>query len=141
MAKEAAGTAQADDFISSFKDGYNTILGQRGLSLSGGQKQRLSIARALLKKPKILVLDDSTSALDMGTEARLQKALKAKMQSMTVIIIAQRISSVVAADRIFVLDGGKISDSGTHEELLNRSEIYKDIYDSQIGEGGMENGR
>ncbi|MDF2686055.1 MAG: ABC-type multidrug transport system, ATPase and permease component, partial [Clostridia bacterium] len=141
MAIEAAKTAQADDFITSFTEGYNTILGQRGLSLSGGQKQRLSIARAILKNPKILILDDSTSALDMGTEARLQKALKANMQSMTMIIIAQRISSVMSADRIVVLDSGRISDVGTHEELINKSEIYKDIYDSQVGEGGMENGR
>ncbi len=136
---EAAKTAQADDFITSLPDGYSTMLGQRGLTLSGGQKQRLSISRAVLKKPKILILDDSTSALDMGTEARLQNALKQKMKGMTSLIIAQRISSVMYADKIVVLDKGEISAIGTHEELLNTSDIYKDIYDSQVGQGGIEN--
>jgi len=136
----AAKIAQADDYISSFPDGYNTMLGQRGLTLSGGQKQRLSISRAVLKKPKILILDDSTSALDMGTEARLQKALKETMVGMTSIIIAQRISSVMYADKIVVLDKGEIVAVGTHEELLKNSEIYQDIYSSQVGEGGVDNG-
>lgn len=135
----AAKIAQADDFVSSFTDGYQTVLGQRGLSLSGGQKQRLSISRAILKKPKIMIMDDSTSALDMGTEARLQTALKKNLNGMTLIIIAQRISSVMSADRIVVLEQGKISAVGTHEELLQTSEIYKDIYDSQVGLGGVEN--
>lgn len=138
-AMEAARIAQADDFVSSFPEGYNTVLGQRGLSLSGGQKQRLSISRAILKKPKIMIMDDSTSALDMGTEARLQTALKKNLKDMTLIIIAQRISSVMSADRIIVLEQGKISAVGTHEELLQTSEIYKDIYDSQVGLGGVEN--
>ena len=115
------------------------MLGQRGLTLSGGQKQRLSISRAVLKKPKILILDDSTSALDMGTEARLQNALKNKMKGMTSLIIAQRISSVMYADKIVVLDKGEIVAVGSHNELLETSDIYKDIYDSQIGQGGVEN--
>lgn len=132
----AAKTAQADDFVKAFPDGYDTELGQGGLTLSGGQKQRLCIARALLKKPQILIMDDSTSALDMGTEARLKKALKTDMKDMTVILIAQRISSVMAADKIIVMDGGKISAEGTHEELMQSSDIYKDIYSSQIGQGG-----
>ena len=137
---EAAKIAQADDYISSFPEGYNTMLGQRGLTLSGGQKQRLSISRAVLKKPKILILDDSTSALDMGTEARLQKALKETMVNMTSIIIAQRISSVMYADKIVVLEKGEIAAVGTHDELMKTSEIYRDIYSSQVGEGGVDNG-
>ncbi len=137
---EAAKIAQADDYISSFPEGYNTMLGQRGLTLSGGQKQRLSISRAVLKKPKILILDDSTSALDMGTEARLQKALKETMVNMTSIIIAQRISSVMYADKIVVLEKGEVAAVGTHDELMKTSEIYQDIYSSQVGEGGVDNG-
>ncbi len=136
----AAKIAQADDYISSFPEGYNTMLGQRGLTLSGGQKQRLSISRAVLKKPRILILDDSTSALDMGTEARLQKALKETMADMTSIIIAQRISSVMYADKIVVLDKGEVVAVGTHDELMKNSEIYQDIYSSQVGEGGVDNG-
>ncbi|MHC1694849.1 MAG: ABC transporter ATP-binding protein [Eubacteriales bacterium] len=136
-AVEAAKWAQADDYIASFKDGYSTVLGQGGLTLSGGQKQRASIARALIKKPKILILDDSTSALDTGTEARLQRAIRENSTGTTCLTIAQRISSVLYADRIVVLDGGRIADVGTHEQLLQSSAIYRDIYDSQSGQGGI----
>jgi len=129
---EAAKIAQAHDFISGFTDGYDTIIGEKGSSLSGGQKQRLSIARAILKKPEILIFDDSTSALDLGTEARLQKALRESLKGTTVITIAQRVASVSSADRIAVLDQGMLIDCGTHEELLANSEIYQDIYNSQM---------
>ncbi len=131
---EAAKAAQAHDFIVSFPDGYETLLGQRGVNLSGGQKQRLSIARALLKKPRILVLDDSTSAVDMVTEARIQAALKERLAGTTVFVVAQRISSVLEADKILVLEDGEIMDMGTHHELLLRCPVYQDIYHSQIGE-------
>jgi len=129
---EAARIAQADDYIRNFKDGYDTIIGEKGASLSGGQKQRLAIARAIIKKPKILIFDDSTSALDLGTEARLQKALREHLKGTTVIFIAQRVASIMNADRIFVLENGTIAACGTHNELLDTSEIYRDIYDSQM---------
>lgn len=130
---EAARAAQAHDFILSFPDGYDTVLGQRGVNLSGGQKQRLSIARALLKKPAVLIMDDSTSAVDMGTESRIQSALKEMKKQCTCFIIAQRISSVMDADKILVLEDGFLAAEGTHQELLKSCEIYQDIYDSQIG--------
>jgi len=130
---EAARAAQAHEFIERLPEGYETILGQRGVNLSGGQKQRLAIARALVRKPAVLILDDSTSAVDMGTEARLQAELK-KMSGTTCFIIAQRVSSVMDADKILVLEDGKIIDTGTHEELLRSSEVYRDIYYSQVGE-------
>jgi len=130
---EVAKVAQAHDFITSFSDGYNTALGQKGVNLSGGQKQRIAIARALMKKPKLLILDDSTSAVDMGTEARLQVALKNMLKGTTTFIIAQRISSVLAADKIMVLEDGEIADMGTHEELIERCAVYQDIYRSQLG--------
>lgn len=129
----ASQSAQADEFISNFTKGYETILGQRGVNVSGGQKQRISIARALVKKPKILILDDSTSAVDMATEAKIQEALRRKENKCTTFVIAQRISTVLDADKIIVLDKGEIVAQGTHEELLKTSEIYKDIYISQMG--------
>lgn len=130
---EAAKAAQAHNFITQFPDGYDTILGQRGVNLSGGQKQRISIARALLKKPEILILDDSTSAVDMETEARIQAALKELIENSTCFIIAQRISSVMDADKIIVLEDGNIVNMGTHLELLKSCRIYRGIYDSQLG--------
>ena len=129
--KKACEIADALSFVESFPDGFNTDLGQGGVNVSGGQKQRLCIARALLKNPKILILDDSTSAVDTATDARIRAALRKYTPSTTKIIIAQRVSSVSDCDKIIILDGGKISDIGTHEELLQRSEIYKDIYEAQ----------
>lgn len=123
--------AQAHDFVMSFPDGYETDLGQGGVNVSGGQKQRLCIARALLKNPKILILDDSTSAVDTATDAKIRESLKQHSPDTTVIIIAQRINSVSEADRIIVLDDGKIDDIGTNDELLERNEIYRDVYNSQ----------
>ncbi len=128
---EACKNADAHGFISSFPDGYETQLGQGGVNVSGGQKQRLCIARALLKKPKIIILDDSTSAVDTATDARIRAAFREKLRGTTTFIIAQRISSVQDADRIVVMDDGKICDIGTHEELLQNSEIYKEVYTSQ----------
>jgi len=127
----ACQAAAADEFIRSFPDGYETDLGQGGVNVSGGQKQRLCIARALLKKPKIMILDDATSAVDTATDARIRQALRTQMPETTKIIIAQRISSVMDADRILVLDEGKVMDFGTHEELMQRSEIYREVYTSQ----------
>lgn len=128
----AARAAEAHDFILKMPDGYHTILGQKGVNLSGGQKQRISIARALLVRPTILILDDSTSAVDLGTESRIQKALRELMSHTTTIIIAQRISSVIDADLIIVLDdNGTLAAEGTHEELIRNSSIYQDIYRSQ----------
>ncbi|MGI6114234.1 MAG: ABC transporter ATP-binding protein [Mahellales bacterium] len=137
---EAAKVAQAHDFVTNFKEGYDTRLEQRGVNVSGGQKQRLSIARALVKRPAILILDDSTSAVDMGTEARIQEGLKGTLKNTTVIIIAQRISSVIDADKILVLDDGQIVDQGTHHQLIKTSPIYQDIYRSQMGEEALNNG-
>ncbi len=131
---QAADIAQAAPFISRLQDGYETKLGQRGVNLSGGQKQRLCIARALVKKPRILILDDSTSAVDLSTEAKIQAGLREVFGDMTVFIIAQRISSVMDADRILVIDNGEIIDSGTHNELKTRCEVYREIVVSQLGE-------
>jgi ATP-binding cassette subfamily B protein len=128
---ESCISANAHDFITSFPEGYETELGQGGVNLSGGQKQRLCIARALLKKPKILILDDSTSAVDTATDANIRQALKNSLPETTKIIIAQRISSVQDCDVIFVMDDGKIVDKGTHEQLLKTSEVYKEVYESQ----------
>jgi ATP-binding cassette subfamily B multidrug efflux pump len=128
----AAKAAEAHNFIMDFPDGYDTIVGQKGVNLSGGQKQRLSIARALLIEPEILILDDSTSAIDLGTESRIQLALKQQLKQATSLVIAQRVSSVMEADNILVLDEGEIVASGTHEELLGSSPVYQDICRSQL---------
>jgi ATP-binding cassette subfamily B protein len=132
----AAIAAQADDFILEQKDGYDTAVAERGMSLSGGQRQRIAIARALLKKGEILIFDDSTSALDLKTEARLYEALRKDYGDVTKIIIAQRIASVRSADRIAVLEGGTIAACGTHEQLLKESAAYREICDSQLKEEG-----
>ena len=129
--KKACQAADADSFVSSFPEGYETMLGQGGVNVSGGQKQRLCIARALLKNPKILILDDSTSAVDTATETRIRTALRDIAPETTKIIIAQRISSVKEADVIFVLDDGALSGFGTHEELLKKNEIYREVFESQ----------
>ena len=129
--KEAAKAAQADGFVSEFADGYDRELGQGGVNVSGGQKQRLCIARALLKKPKILILDDSTSAVDTATEAQIRKSFSTTLKDTTKLIIAQRISSVEDADRILVMDEGQIVGQGTHKELLESCETYQEIYFSQ----------
>ncbi len=129
--EHAAKAAQAHDFIMSFPDGYQTELGQGGVNVSGGQKQRLCIARALLKRPKIMILDDSTSAVDTATDAKIRSGLKSEFGDTTVIIIAQRISSVEDADRIIVMNDGKIDAVGTHEELIATNHIYQDVYNSQ----------
>ena len=130
--KEACSIAQIDSFISNLPEKYNTRIGQRGVNFSGGQKQRLCIARALVKKPKILILDDSMSALDTSTENKLKRELQNKMKKMTKIIVAQRISTAKSADRIIVLDKTKISGIGTHEELLKTNDVYREIYNSQM---------
>jgi len=131
----ACRLSQADDFIRSFPDGYDTHIEQGGTNVSGGQKQRLCIARALLKKPKILILDDSTSAVDTRTDALIRQAFREEIPDTTKLIIAQRISSVQDADHILVLDGGRISAYGTHEELMRDSEIYREVYESQTKGG------
>jgi ATP-binding cassette subfamily B protein len=133
---ETAKLAQAHDFIMSFEKGYDSMLEQGASNLSGGQKQRICIARALLKKPKILILDDSTSAVDTKTDSLIRKALREYIPETTKIIIAQRISSVEDADKIMVIDNGKINAFGTHEELISANYIYQDIYNSQIKGGG-----
>ena len=135
---EACKNACAHDFIMSFPNQYETDLGQGGVNVSGGQKQRLCIARALLKKPKILILDDSTSAVDTKTDAIIRKSLRENLSDVTKLIIAQRVSSVQDADKIIVLDEGRIVGFGTHEELLETNEIYKDVYMSQM-KGADEN--
>ena len=129
--EEACKLAQADGFIREFPDGYDTYIEQDGNNVSGGQKQRLCIARALMKHPKILILDDSTSAVDTATDAKIRKAFREKIPDTTKLIIAQRISSVMDADRIIVLDGGRITDFGTHDELMKSSPIYREVYESQ----------
>ena len=136
---QAAKDAQAYDFIMSFPEGFDTYLEQGGVNVSGGQKQRLCIARAMVRKPAVLILDDSTSAVDSATEGRIRESFRQNLKGTTVIIIAQRISSVQYADKIVVLDEGTVADVGAHSELMERSPIYREIYDSQQG-GGDENG-
>ena len=129
----AAKAAQAHEFITSFPDGYNTVIGERGVTLSGGQRQRIAIARALLRDPRILILDDSTSAVDAETEYQIQQALETLMKGRTSFVIAQRISTVRAADLILLLDKGRIVAQGTHDDLLRDSPLYGEIIDSQFG--------
>lgn len=136
--KTAAGIAQAEEFIDGFNDGYDTMISEKGASLSGGQKQRMAIARAIIKKPEILIFDDSTSALDLSTEAKLHKALRENLSGVTVIMIAQRIASVMRADKIAVLENGSICAFGTHKELMESSSVYRDIYYSQMKQGEEE---
>lgn len=135
---EAAKTAQAHEFIMAFPEGYDTMVGERGANLSGGQKQRLAIARALLVKPRILILDDSTSSVDVETEAEIENALESLMGDTTSFIVAQRISTVLKADKILVLDNGRIAAEGRHDELMDTSPLYREIYESQLGDGGAE---
>jgi ATP-binding cassette subfamily B protein len=143
----AAQVAQAHDFITSFADGYDTLVGQRGVNLSGGQKQRIAIARALLIQPAILILDDSTSSVDVETETKIQDALDKESNTWpsvlgkclrTSFVVAQRISTVLTADKILVLDDGQVVAAGTHSELLAASPIYREIYNSQLGNDGYE---
>lgn len=135
--ENACRQSQADEFIKGFPNGYDTYIEQGGTNVSGGQKQRLCIARALLKKPKILILDDSTSAVDTKTDALIRQCFRENIPNTTKIIIAQRISSVEDADKIIVLDNGTINAVGTHEELLASNDIYKEVYYSQV-KGGEE---
>ena len=134
--KEACRLACADEFIEKMPEGYDTYIEQGGTNVSGGQKQRLCIARALLKNPKILILDDSTSAVDTATDARIRKAMATHIPGTTKIIIAQRVSSIESADHIIVLEDGKINGYGTHEELLANNVIYRDVYESQTSGSG-----
>jgi len=131
----AAKAAQAHDFILEFPEGYDSVVGQRGVNLSGGQKQRIAIARALVTQPAVLILDDSTSSVDVETETKIQDALVELMANRTSFVIAQRISTVLTADKILVLDDGQVVAEGTHRELLETSPVYRDIYDSQLGNG------
>lgn len=135
--RHACQLACADEFINSFEDGYDTYIEQGGTNVSGGQKQRLCIARALLKKPKILILDDSTSAVDMRTDAMIRQAFRNEIPDTTKIIIAQRAASVQDADKIIVMDDGKIVDVGSHDQLMESSVIYREVYESQNKGGGL----
>ena len=136
--QEAARLAQAEDFILSFPDGYDSKIEQGGTNVSGGQKQRLCIARALLKKPKILILDDSTSAVDTRTDALIRKGFREYIPETTKIIIAQRVASVQDADLIVILDNGRIVGKGTHDELLKTNSIYQEIYEQQVKGGDSD---
>jgi ATP-binding cassette subfamily B protein len=134
----AAKGAQAHDFIMRFPEGYDTLIGQRGVNLSGGQKQRIAIARALLVNPKILILDDSTRFVDVETEIKIHEMLETLMKDRTSFIIAQRVSTILGADKIVVLNNGRIVAEGTHPELMETSPIYQEIYESQLGDGGID---
>ena len=135
----ACKIAQADEFISQMPEGYDTYIEQGGTNVSGGQKQRLCIARALLKKPKILILDDSTSAVDTRTDALIRKGFREYIPETTKIIIAQRVASVMDCDMIVIMDNGKIADKGTHSELMERCDIYREIYEEQTkGDDGND---
>ena len=138
--KAACAIACADEYIDRFPDGYETLLEQNAANLSGGQRQRLRIARAIIKQPKILILDDSTSAVDMATDEHIRRGLREALPGTTKIIIAQRIASILSCDRILVLDEGRLSDIGTHDELMARSQIYRDVYDSQMKQEEPEDG-
>ncbi|MDE7278187.1 MAG: ABC transporter ATP-binding protein/permease, partial [Oscillospiraceae bacterium] len=139
--REAAGIAQSTDFIEAKPEKYESPISQGGTNVSGGQKQRLSIARAVVKKPKIYIFDDSFSALDYKTDAALRKALNEQVADSTVIIVAQRISTILHADKIIVLDEGRIAGMGTHEELLESCEIYEQIASSQLSENELKRGK
>jgi ATP-binding cassette subfamily B multidrug efflux pump len=132
---DAAKAAQAHDFIVDLPQGYETHIEERGTNLSGGQKQRLAIARALLTKPRILILDDSTGAVDVDTETKIQDALNSQLWQHTTLVVAQRISTVLMADKIIVIDQGRVAAEGTHQELMQSSPIYQEIYESQLGAG------
>ena len=134
--RKACILACADEFIQRFPEGYQTHIEQGGTNVSGGQKQRLCIARALLKKPRILILDDSTSAVDTATDAKIRKAFAEEIPNTTKFIIAQRISSIQNADRIIVMENGEVNGFGTHEELLENNEIYREVYETQTKGGG-----
>lgn len=138
--KAACAIACADEYIDRFPDGYETLLEQNAANLSGGQRQRLRIARAIIKQPKILILDDSTSAVDMATDEHIRRGLREALPGTTKIIIAQRIASILSCDRILVLDEGRLSDIGTHDELMARNQIYRDVYDSQMKQEEPEDG-
>ena len=138
--KRAAEIAQADEFINGFTDGYKDMISEKGSSLSGGQKQRLSIARAIVKNPEILIFDDSMSALDLATDAKLQQTLREKLKGTTVIMIAQRVASVMRADKIAVIDNGTIVAFDNHNNLMKTCDVYRDIYNSQMREGAEQVG-
>jgi ATP-binding cassette subfamily B protein len=133
---EASKHSAAHKFVSTFSEGYDTLLDKGGMNLSGGQKQRLCIARALLKQPKILILDDSTSAVDTATDAKIRKAFAEEIPNTTKFIISQRVVSLQSADRIIIMDNGQVNGFGTHEELLETNEIYREIYETQTSGGG-----
>ena len=130
--RAAAAIACVDDAITAFPDGYETVVGERGVTLSGGQKQRVAIARMLMQQAPVMVFDDSLSAVDAETDTKIRTALRETLESATVILVSHRITTLMQADRILVLDGGKVSDLGTHQELISRPGIYKDIYDIQM---------